>query len=547
MTISINLPKCRIDEANAGGYWPNRLITDYLDEAVARHPEKAAIIGHAEPTGEAFTMTHARLKAAADRMALALVALGVEANDVVACQLPNRWEMVALYLGVARIGAVINPLVSIYRRRELEFMLNQSEAKVLVTPGMYRNFDYQTMARDLAREVPTLRHVFALGGEGEDDFNAHFLDRDWESEIDAAALFDQRRPHPDAVTELLYTSGTTGEPKGVLHTSNTLLSLLKLHIERIGVDGDEIILQSAPMAHQAGFLHGLIMPIMVGATAVLQDIWDPDEAVRLIERYRVTYSMGATTFLADLADSPEVASADLDSFRVYVTAGAPIPSSVVRRATERLNAQVISGWGMSEFGTGSCTLPDDPLEKIFNTDGVPFPGIHMRVADENGEKVSTNSEGRLLVRGVSQFVGYLNRPDLDVSDSEGWFDTGDLACMDGDGYIRITGRSKDIIIRGGTNIPVVEIEEQLHRHPAVKDVAVVAMPDPRLGEKACAFVVTRPGSSLDFDEMIAFLLAADMSKTYLPERLELIGDMPRTASGKIQKYKLREQTEEFAN
>jgi cyclohexanecarboxylate-CoA ligase len=226
--------------------------------------------------------------------------------------------------------------------------------------------------------------------------------------------------------------------------------------------------------------------------------------------------------------------------RLFVTAGAPIPRVLVQRAQERLGARVISAWGMTENGAVTSTRPDDPPQKVFETDGRAFPGFEVRVVDAGDHPVPTGEEGRLQARGMCNFVGYLKRPERFDTNADGWFETGDLARMDPDGYIRISGRAKDIIIRGGENIPVAEVEGALYRHPAVQDVAIVAMPDERLGERACAFIVPRQGQSLSFEQMIAHLQAEKMSRSYFPERLEVVEGMPRTASGKIQKFRLRQ-------
>jgi cyclohexanecarboxylate-CoA ligase len=255
--------------------------------------------------------------------------------------------------------------------------------------------------------------------------------------------------------------------------------------------------------------------------------------------------MGSTPFLADLADTPAVERYDLSTLRIFVTAGAPIPRVLVQRAMERLGALVVSAWGMTENGAATCTRPGDPPQKVFETDGAPIPGMEVRVVDAEGQPRPTGQEGRLQARGMCNFVGYLKRPERYDTDAEGWFETGDLARMDDDGYIRISGRAKDIIIRGGENIPVAEVEEALYRHPAVQDAAIVAMPDARLGERACAFVVLREGHSLTFAELVAHLDAERMTRTYFPERLEVLDAMPRTASGKIQKFHLRQQASEL--
>jgi cyclohexanecarboxylate-CoA ligase len=355
----------------------------------------------------------------------------------------------------------------------------------------------------------------------------------------------ERRPGADDVIQIMFTSGTTGEPKGVMHTSNTLYSTTRPLAERMRLDATDIALMASPMAHQTGFLIGMVLPIHLGGTAVLQDIWNAGQASELIAAERVTFTMGATPFLADLTAVAEEGRGDFASLRLFMSGGAPIPRQLVRRASEHLGAAIVSIWGMTENGACTTTRLDDPPEKSFETDGCPNRGVEIRTVDAAGNLLPADREGRLQSRACSTFVGYLKRPQWYAVDPDGWFETGDLARIDVDGYVRITGRTKDVLIRGGENIPVVEIEEVMYQHPAVAEVAIVAMPDPRLGERGCAFVVARPGQSLTLPELVAFLTERRCAKNYMPERLELVDSLPRTPSGKIQKFRLREMAQAF--
>jgi len=293
-------------------------------------------------------------------------------------------------------------------------------------------------------------------------------------------------------------------------------------------------------------MYGLMMPVMLGATAVLQDTWEPKRAAELIAAERVSFTMASTPFLSDLTDTVGQGGCDVSSLRIFLAAGAPIPRVLVERATKTLGADIVSAWGMTENGAVTTTKLDDPEEKAFHTDGCALPGMEVRVVGADHEPLPAGEEGKLEVRGCSNFVGYLRRPQLFGHDQDGWFDSGDFARMDADGYIRITGRAKDIVIRGGENIPVVEIEGLLFRHPAVQAVAIVGMPDERLGERACAFVVPKPGKNFCFADMVSFLEQEKLAKQYFPEQLEIVADLPRTPSGKVQKFKLREMATDFA-
>ncbi|HKI97214.1 MAG TPA: cyclohexanecarboxylate-CoA ligase [bacterium] len=534
------IPEERLREMRHTKLWPDRLVTDYLDEAVAQRPDQVAIVDHNSMSGRSTTLSYRQLARRVDRMALGLAALGVEPGDVVAFQLPNWWQFTALYLACARIGAVANPMMHIFRHRELRFMLGFAEAKVVVVPRQFRGFNYPQMVEELRGELPALRHVLVIEERPEGSFEEALLTRRWEDEQDGPALFAKRRAGPNDVTQLQYTSGTTGEPKGVMHTPNTLLGNLLSIIGVLGMTGQDVMLMGSPLAHQTGFLYGMLMPIVLGTKSVLMDIWNPAEAATLIQDEGATFTMGSTPFVADLTDSPMAEQRDLSTLHVFVTAGAPIPRVLVQRARERLGAHIVSAWGMTENGAATCARLDDPPEKVFETDGAPIPGMEVRVVDGEGRPLPPGEEGRLQARGMCNFVGYLKRPDRFDTDAEGWFNTGDLARMDKDGYIRISGRAKDILIRGGENVPVVEVEGVLYRHPAIQDVAIVGMPDERLGERGCAFVTLREGQALTLPEMVSFLESERMARQYFPERLEVLPEMPRTASGKIQKFRLRE-------
>jgi cyclohexanecarboxylate-CoA ligase len=294
------------------------------------------------------------------------------------------------------------------------------------------------------------------------------------------------------------------------------------------------------MAHQTGFLYGLMMPVMLQARIVLLDIWDPARAAELIRDEGATFTMASTPFLTDLARTVSQSGKPIPSLRTFLCAGAPIPGPLVEQARSALGAKIVSAWGMTENGAVTTTLPDDDDERSVNTDGCPLPGMEVRIVGGDGQPLPAGTIGSLLVRGCSNFGGYLKRPNLNNTDADGWFDTGDLAFVDARGYIRISGRSKDVIIRGGENVPVIEVEALLYRHPAVAQAAIVGYSDERLGERACAFVVTKPGQSLDFASMIAFLKTHKLATQYLPERLEVRDALPATPSGKIQKFKLRE-------
>ena len=515
------------------GIWPDRVLTDYLDRRVAEKPDATAVLAYRDDCGAATRLTWRELAQAAAAVARGLLARGVAKGDVVSFQLPNWWEFAAIHLACVRIGAVSNPLMPIFRHRELSFMVAHAESKVLIAPTVFRGFDHGALALDLKRRLPALEHVFLVGGEGEHSFEAALLAGMRDAPVTPGAELA-----PNDIVQLLYTSGTTGEPKGAMHTSNTLIGSTLTFAERMRLGADDVVFMPSPLAHQIGFEYGLLVSVLVGAPLVLMDVWNPERAVGLMEEHRATYMFAATPFLADLASFPDIETRSLGDFRLFVASGAPIPPVLVRAAQEKLRASIVAGWGMTECGI--LTTTNLSGHKVHESDGYPLPEEEVRIVDDKGEEALREQEGTLKVRGPGLFVGYLKRPHLYDVDADGWFDTGDIARMDLEGYIRICGRKKDIIIRGGENIPVVQIESALYKMPQVSEVAIVAMPDTRLGERACAFVTLRPGERLALKDVKTFLTDEGVAKQFWPERLEIIEQMPRTPTGKIQKFVLRE-------
>jgi cyclohexanecarboxylate-CoA ligase len=522
------------------GLWHDRTINDDLDACLATCPDKLALTAVSLDNGSVTRFTYREMATMADRIAVGLSRLGIGRNDVVSMQLPNWWQFTLTYLACSRIGAVLNPLMHIFRERELSFMLKHGASKIVIVPKTFRGFDYEQMIAGLKPSLPDLQHVVVVGGAGDNSFEKLLSEPKWEEAPDAKDILARHRPGPDDIMQLIYTSGTTGEPKGVMHSANTLMSNIIPYAASMRLGPDDVILMASPMAHQTGFMYGLMMPIMLRASAVLQDIWEPKKAIELIRAGNVTFTMASTPFLTDLAKGVAESGEGVPTLRTFLCAGAPIPGPLVENARKALGAKIVSAWGMTENGAVTLIKLDDDDERAFNTSGCPLPGTEIRVVDADGRPLPHGVEGRLLVRTCSNFGGYLRRPHLNATDDDGWFDTGDLAQIDDRGYVRITGRSKDVIIRGGENIPVVEIETLLYKHPAVNQVAIVAYPDERLGERGCAVVVPKQGASIDLTALTDFLKAQKVALQYIPERLLVLEAMPATPSGKIQKFKLRD-------
>jgi cyclohexanecarboxylate-CoA ligase len=536
---AVLLPKRRAAMI-AQGFWHDRTINDYLDACLANCPDKVALTACRLEVGDTRRFTYRELARMADRIAVGLTRLGIGRNDIVGCQLPNWWQFTLVYLACSRIGAVMNPMMHIFRERELGFMLAHGEVKLLIVPKSFRGFDYEKMALGLKPDLPRLEHLVVVDGDGENSFEALLSGPKWEDAPDAQAILTASRPGPDDITQLLYTSGTTGQPKAVMHTANTTMANIAPYAERLQLTAQDVVLMASPMAHQTGFMYGLMMPIMLQGSAVLQDIWQPARAVEIIRQEGCSFTMASTPFLTDLTQAVETSGLAVPTLRSFLCAGAPIPTPLVERARKVLGTKIVSAWGMTENGAVTLIRLDDDDERAFNTDGLPLPGVELKVVDVNGNSLPAGEAGKLLVRACSNFGGYLRRPQWNGTDDDDWFDTGDMARLDERGYVRITGRSKDVIIRGGENVPVVEIESLLYRHPAIAQVAIVGYPDARLGERACAFVVLKPDQSLDMAGMVDYLKGQKVAVQYIPERLEILDAMPATASGKIQKFRVRE-------
>lgn len=539
MTATL-ISKKRLDQEARLGIWPNQILTEYLDRHADEQPDVPAIIAANCETGDVVTVTFGELHERTARIAQGLTNLGVTKGEVVSFQLPNCWEFIAVHLACLRIGAISNPLMPIFRHRELSFMLENAGSRVFIAPTHFRGFDHGTLALRLREEITTLEHVILIDGPNDASFEKILLSQEPRAGFLSGSMLD-----PNDVIQLLYTSGTTGKPKGVLHTSNTLIGTTQVFMERMELGDGDVVFMPSPLAHQSGFTYGMIVALLGGIPLLMQDIWDPARAAELIAAYNATYTFSSTPFLADLAGLEGIEKHDLSAFRLFVTSGAPIPPPLVAAARKKINATIVAGWGMTECGIATTTLLDE--KKVLSSDGIALPGEEICIIDSNGKTLGPEQEGRLMMRGAALFVGYFNQPDQYDVDDEGWFDTGDIGRMDEDNYLRICGREKDIVIRGGENIPVVEIENVIYKMPEIADAAIVAMPDPRLIERACLFATPKQGARLTLNDVTGFLAEMNVSKQFWPERFELIDDMPRTPSGKIQKFVLREMAKNFTS
>ena len=538
MKIRTRLEKEYIEKYTKEGYWINKTLSEYLDEAVEKYPDKEAVVDRDK------RVTYLQLGQMVDRMALGLLELGTTRGDVVSFQLPNWLEAVVIHHAVAKIGAITSPILPIYRSTEVKYMLEHSESSLLIIPREFRRFDYINMIDELRKELPALKHILVIGRnklpEGMLSFE-EFMETKWEDRGDPMSL-KRIKPDPNEVMLIMFTSGTEAEPKGVLHTYNTLAHECRSSIDAWQLREDDVLLIGNPVTHIGGLLHGLEMPQMLKAKLVLMDIWNPDRAIEIIEKERCTFTTGATPFLLGIIQSPALVEHDLSSLRSFPCGGAGVPPSAIRDFASRFPAcHVGRGYGSTEYPTVSVNFLDEPLDKASERDGIPVLGTEVKIVDDKGREVPIGVSGEIVVRGPECFVGYLN-PELNkiYFDKDGWFHTGDLGRIDEDGYVEVTGRKKDIIIRGGENISAKELEDVLFTHPDIDEVAIVGMPDPIMQEKVCAYVIPKPGRTITFDELVSFLQKKNIAKQKFPERLEIVDKFPMTASGKVQKFILRQ-------
>lgn len=520
----------------ADGRWPKRSILQIVDQVVVRTPGKIALVG---PAGD--RMTYAEMMDKVDRIANNLAATGIKAGDVISLQLPNWPEFVLVHLAAQRLGAVTNPLLPNYRAKELSYILKFADSKAVFIPSVFRGFNYLTMYAELKKNLPHLRHVYVVGAdapEGMSPFTQLI------AEPKARANF-AANPAPDYndVTLLAFTSGTESTPKGVMHSHNTLMYGTLTMARLLGLTSDDVVWMPSPVGHATAFEWCMRQALTIGGTLVLQDIWDVETGLKTIQRERCTYTMAATPFASMLLEHPKIDQFDLSSFRVFACAGAAIPQQIGEAFRKRLGCTLIGMWGMTECFVGSASSPDDRPEKLWGTDGKAMPGVELAIFDSTRSRQLPPGEvGELATRGPHVCLGYFN--DLqrthDTFSEDGWLFSNDLATIDDEGYIRIVGRKKDVINRGGLKVSVREVEDLLLQQENILSVAVVAVPDSRLGEKSCAFVVPRADAQPTLKQLVGYLEYKGIAKYKLPEYLVVVSELPMTASGKIQKFQLRD-------
>ena len=546
----------------------SEVLTDRVRRLSVDQPDAPAVIEIGDETP--VTVSWSQLQAEADQVSMALLDMGVVKGDAVAIQVPNWVEFETIAVGVLQIGALITPIMPVFGAHEIAKIIGMSRARVAFVTDEFRHRHGPADLLEAAEGTDfQLEHVVVVNAA---DRRGHLApagsrpaalpaslvsdprSRQWSWITYREAVTGQKpdadllaalSPHPHDLAELLFTSGTTGDPKGVQHDHLGPALATALEIEHLGLGPDDRIYVPTPIAHQTGLLYGVMLAWQLGVAAVIQPVWNVDIALdRAFPKAHASFVQAATPFLDDLVDAVRNGAPAPESLRIFVATGAAVPRALARGAAGVLNCSVLGAFGSTESSLAALAAPTDDPALAQGADGRALPGIRLRVTDEDGVVLPTDQEGNFEIDSPTLFVGYLDRPDLteQAFSPDGWFRTGDLARIDENGYLHITGRVKDIINRGGEKIPVVEVENLLYQHPGLADVAVVAMPDARLGERACAFVVAADGvEGPTFAQMQKYLLDHGLSKYYWPERLEYLDALPRNTVGKIQKNILREK------
>ncbi|HEO9320624.1 TPA: medium-chain fatty-acid--CoA ligase [Escherichia coli] len=532
MKVTLTFNEQRRAAYRQQGLWGDASLADYWQQTARAMPDKIAVVDN-----HGASYTYSALDHAASCLANWMLAKGIESGDRIAFQLPGWCEFTVIYLACLKIGAVSVPLLPSWREAELVWVLNKCQAKMFFAPTLFKQTRPVDLILPLQNQLPQLQQIVGV------DKLAPATSSLSLSQIiaDNTPLTTAITTHGDELAAVLFTSGTEGLPKGVMLTHNNILASERAYCARLNLTWQDVFMMPAPLGHATGFLHGVTAPFLIGARSVLLDIFTPDACLALLEQQRCTCMLGATPFVYDLLNLLEKQPADLSALRFFLCGGTTIPKKVARECQQR-GIKLLSVYGSTESSPHAVVNLDDPLSRFMHTDGYAAAGVEIKVVDDARKTLPPGCEGEEASRGPNVFMGYFDEPELTARalDEEGWYYSGDLCRMDEAGYIKITGRKKDIIVRGGENISSREVEDILLQHPKIHDACVVAMPDERLGERSCAYVVLKaPHHSLSLEEVVAFFSRKRVAKYKYPEHIVVIEKLPRTASGKIQKFLLQ--------
>lgn len=532
MKVTLTFNEQRRAAYRQQGLWGDASLADYWQQTARAMPDKIAVVDN-----HGASYTYSALDHAASCLANWMLAKGIESGDRIAFQLPGWCEFTVIYLACLKIGTVSVPLLPSWREAELVWVLNKCQAKMFFAPTLFKQTRPVDLILPLQNQLPQLQQIVGV------DKLAPATSSLSLSQIiaDNTSLTTAITTHGDELAAVLFTSGTEGLPKGVMLTHNNILASERAYCARLNLTWQDVFMMPAPLGHATGFLHGVTAPFLIGARSVLLDIFTPDACLALLEQQRCTCMLGATPFVYDLLNVLEKQPADLSALRFFLCGGTTIPKKVARECQQR-GIKLLSVYGSTESSPHAVVNLDDPLSRFMHTDGYAAAGVEIKVVDDARKTLPPGCEGEEASRGPNVFMGYFDEPELTARalDEEGWYYSGDLCRMDEAGYIKITGRKKDIIVRGGENISSREVEDILLQHPKIHDACVVAMSDERLGERSCAYVVLKaPHHSLSLEEVVAFFSRKRVAKYKYPEHIVVIEKLPRTTSGKIQKFLLR--------
>ncbi|HDH7601763.1 TPA: medium-chain fatty-acid--CoA ligase [Escherichia coli] len=532
MKVTLTFNEQRRAAYRQQGLWGDASLADYWQQTARAMPDKIAVVDN-----HGASYTYSALDHAASCLANWMLAKGIESGDRIAFQLPGWCEFTVIYLACLKIGAVSVPLLPSWREAELVWVLNKCQAKMFFAPTLFKQTRPVDLILPLQNQLPQLQQIVGV------DKLAPATSSLSLSQIiaDNTSLTTAITTHGDELAAVLFTSGTEGLPKGVMLTHNNILASERAYCARLNLTWQDVFMMPAPLGHATGFLHGVTAPFLIGARSVLLDIFTPDACLALLEQQRCTCMLGATPFVYDLLNVLEKQPADLSALRFFLCGGTTIPKKVARECQQR-GIKLLSVYGSTESSPHAVVNLDDPLSRFMHTDGYAAAGVEIKVVDDARKTLPPGCEGEEASRGPNVFMGYFDEPELTARalDEEGWYYSGALCRMDEAGYIKITGRKKDIIVRGGENISSREVEDILLQHPKIHDACVVAMSDERLGERSCAYVVLKaPHHSLSLEEVVAFFSRKRVAKYKYPEHIVVIEKLPRTTSGKIQKFLLR--------
>jgi acyl-CoA synthetase (AMP-forming)/AMP-acid ligase II len=533
-----------IDHYYRSGVWSADTFHDLLVRRVEENPDKVFA------TDGTRSLTFRELFDAGQRLAVGLHRRGLRRGDTAAVQLPNWVEFIQVLTACSRLGVIMVPIMPIYRREDVGYVLSNAGVTAVFTPAEFSKFDYLDMYLGLRQEHPGLTIVVTRPDAATQDVADVFTLDQLQAEVDAdsasAELGDP--PGPDDPFVIVYTSGTTSRPKGCVHTFNTYCAGARALVGPFGYTETDVQFGPSPIAHTTGLVTSVLLPMLTGAATHLMAKWNPVSGIEEIQRFGCTAAVTAPTFLHTLLSDYDADSHDLSTLRLWTCAGAPIPGAVVERAAAALpNVKVLSLYGRSEnLVTTTCSVTDD-VSRALTSDGKAMAGAKVQIVDHDGNEVPRGVEGDIAYCGPAHMIEYLANPAETAAlfTKDGFSKSGDLGKMTDEGYVRVTGRTKDIVIRGGMNISVREIEEHLAHHPALRAFSVVGMPDERLGERVCCFVVAATGHDAPtVDDMREFLLERGIPIQKTPERVVVVDVLPMTATGKILKHELRKDIEQ---